>query len=117
MLIRLLRAHVSPYRTDIALVIILQFLGTLATLYLPALNADIIDRGVVTGDTGHIVRVGGLMLAVTLVQIACSIAAVYFGARTASAMGRDDGPNSPASSNRLSKVRHGGTLHLRWPGR
>ncbi len=89
MLIRLLRTHLQPYRTDIALVIVFQFVGTLATLYLPTLNADIIDRGVVTGDTGYIMRVGAGMLGVTLVQIACSVAAVYFGARTASALGRD----------------------------
>jgi ATP-binding cassette subfamily B multidrug efflux pump len=70
-------------------VVLLQFVQTIATLYLPTLNADIIDRGVVTGDTGYIMRVGIIMLAVTLLQIACAIAAVYFGARTAMAVGRD----------------------------
>jgi ATP-binding cassette subfamily B protein len=70
-------------------VVALQLVQTLATLYLPTLNADIIDQGVVKGDTGYIMRVGGVMLAVTLLQIACSIAAVYFGARTATALGRD----------------------------
>ena len=89
MLIRLLRTHLAPYRGDIILVVVLQFVGTLATLYLPTLNADIIDKGVITGDTGYIMRVGAGMLAVTLVQIGCSVAAVYFGARTASALGRD----------------------------
>ncbi len=89
MLIRLLRTFLLPYRRDIGLVVGLQFVGTLATLYLPTLNADIIDGGVVTGDIGHIVRVGGLMLGVSIVQIGCSIAAVYIGARTASALGRD----------------------------
>ncbi|HKT03682.1 MAG TPA: ABC transporter ATP-binding protein [Rugosimonospora sp.] len=89
MLIRLLRQYLRPYRRPITLVVLLQFLQTLATLYLPTLNADIIDRGVVTGDTGYIVRTGGFMLAVTLAQIACAIAAVYFGARTAMGVGRD----------------------------
>jgi ATP-binding cassette, subfamily B, multidrug efflux pump len=89
LLIRLLKTYLSPYRTDIILVVVLQFVQTLATLYLPTLNADIIDDGVVKGDTGNILRIGGIMLVVTLVQIVCSIAAVYFGARTAMALGRD----------------------------
>ncbi|WP_432824996.1 ABC transporter ATP-binding protein [Dactylosporangium sp. CA-092794] len=89
MLIRLLRTYLRPYRGPITLVVLLQLVQTLATLYLPTLNADIIDHGVVTGDTGYILRYGGFMLAVTLVQIVCSAAAVYFGARTASALGRD----------------------------
>ena len=89
MLIRLLRNYLYPYRRDIAIVVVLQLVQTLATLYLPTLNADIIDQGVVKGDTGYIMRVGGVMLAVTLLQIACSIAAVYFGARTATSLGRD----------------------------
>ena len=67
----------------------LQLVSTMASLYLPSLNADIIDNGVAKGDTGYIVSTGGWMLAVTLVQIACSIAAVYFGARAAMAFGRD----------------------------
>src|SRR5258708_13754233 len=61
----------------------------MANLYLPSLNADIIDKGVAKGDTGYIISTGGWMLAVTLVQIACSIAAVYFGARAAMSFGRD----------------------------
>ncbi|MCP2169841.1 ABC transporter ATP-binding protein [Goodfellowiella coeruleoviolacea] len=89
MLIRLLRAHLRPYRRDIVLVVVFQLVQTLATMYLPTLNADIIDDGVVKGDTGYILRTGGLMLAVTLVQIVCSGAAVFFGARTAMAVGRD----------------------------
>ncbi len=62
---------------------------TLATLYLPTLNADIIDNGVVTGDTGYILRIGALMLGVSLIQMVCNGVAVYFGARTAMAAGRD----------------------------
>ena len=68
---------------------LLQLLQTCATLYLPTLNADIIDNGVVKGDTGYILTTGGLMIAVTLVQVVCNIGAVYYGARTASALGRD----------------------------
>jgi ATP-binding cassette subfamily B multidrug efflux pump len=88
-LIKLLRVHLRPYRTAIALVVAFQFLQTLATLYLPALNADIIDNGVVQGDTGYVMRVGAGMLGITLVQIAAQAVAVYFGARTAMAVGRD----------------------------
>jgi ATP-binding cassette, subfamily B, multidrug efflux pump len=88
-LIRLLRTYLRPYWGDIAWVVLFQFVQTIATLYLPTLNADIIDKGVLTGDSGYIMRIGGGMLAVTLLQVACSIAAVYFGARTAMAVGRD----------------------------
>ncbi|OWA05631.1 multidrug ABC transporter ATP-binding protein [Streptomyces sp. CS227] len=89
MLIRLLRTYLRPYQKPIALVMVLQLLQTCAALYLPSLNADIIDRGVVRGDTGVILRLGAVMLAVTLVQMAGNIGAVYFGARTAAALGRD----------------------------
>ncbi|MEV6370079.1 ABC transporter ATP-binding protein [Micromonospora musae] len=89
MLIRLLRDHLRPYSKPLAAVVLLQFVGTMASLYLPSLNADIIDKGVARGDTGYIMQTGGWMLAVSLVQIVCSIAAVYFGARTAMSFGRD----------------------------
>ncbi|MFH8836322.1 ABC transporter ATP-binding protein [Streptomyces sp. NPDC017868] len=89
MLIRLLRTHLRPYRKPIALLVLLQFLQTCASLYLPTLNADIIDNGVVNGDTGYILRFGALMIGVSVVQVVCNIGAVYFGARTASALGRD----------------------------
>jgi ATP-binding cassette subfamily B multidrug efflux pump len=88
-LIALLRAHLRPYRRWVAAVVVLQFLQTLGALYLPTLNADLIDYGVVRGDTGYIVREGGFMLAVTLLQGACTVAAVYFSARLAMALGRD----------------------------
>jgi ATP-binding cassette subfamily B multidrug efflux pump len=88
-LFQLLRTQLRPYRRPVALVVLLQLAQTLATLYLPTLNADIIDKGVVTGDTHYIMRTGGIMLVVTLAQIACAIGAVYFGARTAMAVGRD----------------------------
>ena len=89
MLIRLLRAQLRPYGKPISLVVLFQFVATLATLYLPTLNADIIDNGVVPGDTGYVMMVGFEMLGITLVQIAAQVAAVYFGARTAMAVGRD----------------------------
>ncbi|GHF18691.1 MULTISPECIES: ABC transporter ATP-binding protein [Streptomyces] len=89
MLVRLLRAYLKPYSRPIALVVLLQLVQTLATLYLPTLNADIIDKGVVKGDTGYILSTGGVMLAVTLAQIVCAVGAVYYGARTAMALGRD----------------------------
>jgi ATP-binding cassette, subfamily B, multidrug efflux pump len=89
MLIKLLRTYLKPYSTVLIAVVALQLVATMASLYLPSLNADIIDKGVAKGDTGYIVSTGGWMLAVTLVQIACSIAAVYFGARAAMAFGRD----------------------------
>ncbi|GAA3524839.1 MULTISPECIES: ABC transporter ATP-binding protein [Streptomyces] len=89
MLIRLLRTHLSPYRKPIALLVLLQFLQTCATLYLPTLNADIIDKGVVNGDTGYILSYGALMIGISLAQVVCNIGAVYYGARTAAALGRD----------------------------
>ncbi len=89
MLIRLLREYLRPYRRPLTLVLLLQLAQTLATLYLPTLNADVIDRGVIFHNTGYIMRIGGVMLAITLAQIICSVGAVYFGARVAMALGRD----------------------------
>ncbi|HZG92358.1 MAG TPA: ABC transporter ATP-binding protein [Pseudonocardia sp.] len=89
MLVRLLRTHLRPYRRPLQVVIVLQLLGTIAMVYLPRLNADIIDLGIARGDTDYIVSTGGWMLLVTLVQILCSVGAVYYGARTAMGVGRD----------------------------
>ena len=89
MLLSLLRERLVPYRTYLTAVVVLQFVGVLAMLYLPSLNADIIDNGIVLGDTRYIIRTGGMMLAVSLVQIVCSVGAVWFGARTAMSFGRD----------------------------
>lgn len=88
-LIALVRQYLRPYRGALAVLVGLQLLGTVAMLYLPSLNADIIDRGVVTGDTGKILRYGGLMLAVSVGQIVCSIAAVWISAGNAMRFGRD----------------------------
>ena len=89
MLMNLLRVHLRPYWGTVGAIVVLQLMQTLATLYLPNMNADIIDNGVAVGDTGHIMRVGGLMLIVTLLQIAAAISAVYLSARTAMGLGRD----------------------------
>lgn len=89
MLVKLLRQYLRPYTWPIASVVGLQLVATLASLYLPSLNADIIDKGVTQGDTAYILRVGALMLGISVVQVAAAIGAVYFGARTASLFGRD----------------------------
>jgi ATP-binding cassette subfamily B protein len=89
MLASLLRRYLRPFVGLIAGVIVFQLAQSIASLFLPALNADIIDNGIARGDTGYILMVGGGMLAITLVQIACAIAAVSFGARVAMAFGRD----------------------------
>ncbi|MGW1015846.1 ABC transporter ATP-binding protein [Streptomyces niveus] len=89
MLLRLLRTHLVPYKRAIGLLVVLQLLQTCASLYLPTLNADIIDNGVVKGDTGYIIQFGAFMIAVSILQVIGQIGAVYYGARTASALGRD----------------------------
>ncbi len=89
MLIRLLRTYLRPYARWLLAVIALQLLGTIASLYLPNLNADIIDNGIAKGDTGYILRTGGWMLIISLAQIACSVAATLYGSRTAMSLGRD----------------------------
>ena len=89
MLWRLARSHLPPYKKLLLGVLLLQLFGTIASLYLPTLNADIIDNGVIRGDTGYILRTGGWMLGVSLGQILCSIGAVYCGAKAAMSFGRD----------------------------
>ena len=89
MLIRLLRTHLRPYYGLLACVLVLEFAQVMASLYLPTLNADIINRGVATGDTGYIWRTGGLMLAVSAAQGACTMLATYLAARSAMGLGRD----------------------------
>ena len=89
MLLPVLRRFLRPYRRDVLIVVVLQFVQTLAALSLPSLNADIINDGVVVGDIGYILRVGGVMLLISGVQVACAIGAVYLGARAAMSVGRD----------------------------
>jgi len=89
MLWTLLVRYLRPHWRLLVAVVVFQLAQSVASLYLPSLNADIIDEGVATGDTGYILRVGGMMLLITLGQIVCAIIAVYFGAKAAMALGRD----------------------------
>ncbi len=89
MLWALVRQHVRPYRRLLAIVAALQVVSTLASLYLPTINAAIIDDGVARGDTGRITELGGVMLAVTAGQVVCAVGAVYFGSRAGMGFGRD----------------------------
>jgi ATP-binding cassette subfamily B protein len=89
MLLALLRCHIGPYRWLVSAVMALQLISTCASLYLPTVNATIIDDGVAKGDTAIIVRLGVVMLAATGLQVACSVGAVYCGSRTGTGFGRD----------------------------
>ncbi|MGA7051356.1 MAG: ABC transporter ATP-binding protein [Mycobacterium sp.] len=89
MLSALLRQYIRPYRRLVAVLMALQLISTLASLYLPTVNATIIDDGVAKGDTTTIVRLGVVMLGVTGLQVLCSIGAMYFGTRTGTGFGRD----------------------------
>jgi ATP-binding cassette subfamily B protein len=89
MLLALLRCYIGPYRWLVAALMLLQLISNLASLYLPTVNATIIDDGVTRGDTAVIVRLGAVMLAVTGLQVLCSIGALYCGSRTGTGFGRD----------------------------
>jgi ATP-binding cassette subfamily B multidrug efflux pump len=89
MLWKLLVEYLRPHRPLLAAVVVFQLAQSIASLYLPTLNADIIDQGVARGDTGYIMSTGGVMLLITLAQIACAVVAVYFGAKAAMGLGRD----------------------------
>ncbi|MFI2564109.1 ABC transporter ATP-binding protein [Paenarthrobacter sp. NPDC018779] len=89
MLWKVLVRFLRPHQRLLIAVVVFQLAQSIASLYLPTLNADIIDNGVAVGDTGYILRMGGLMLLITLLQIACAVIAVYFGAKAAMSMGRD----------------------------
>ncbi|GHD43228.1 ABC transporter ATP-binding protein [Mycetocola manganoxydans] len=89
MLAQLTGRYLKPHWPLLVGVIVFQLAQSIASLYLPTLNADIIDQGVAVGDTEYILRVGMVMLAITLVQVLCAITAVYFGAKAAMALGRD----------------------------
>lgn len=88
-MVRLIAQYLRPYRAAITLVIVLISLQVLANLYLPRLNADIINYGVITGDLGYILRIGAIMLGLSLLLGVVSVIAVYYSARTAMAFGRD----------------------------
>jgi len=87
--IALLRSGLRPYWRQIVVVLVLLLVQALANLYLPTLNADIINEGVVKGDTAYILRIGGLMLLVTLAYVVASIIAVYWGSKVSMGFGRD----------------------------
>ncbi|OJZ63199.1 ABC transporter ATP-binding protein [Mycobacterium paraffinicum] len=89
MLLALLRQYIRPYRRLVAVLMMLQLISTLASLYLPTVNAAIIDEGVAKGDTATIVRLGMVMLSVTGLQVLCAVTAVYFGSKTGMGFGRD----------------------------
>ena len=88
-MIRLLRERLRPYWRQIVVVLVLLLVQAIANLYLPTLNADIINYGVLTGDTAYILKMGGLMLLVTLVFVIAAIVAVYWGSKVAMGFGRD----------------------------
>lgn len=88
-LVRILLSRSKPYTGYVIAVLLLQALSTAATLYLPSLNAKIIDRGVAQVDIDYIWRTGGIMLIVAFVQVLAAIAAIWFGSRTAMGLGRD----------------------------
>lgn len=88
-LIALTLRHARQYWPFIVAVLVLQLLSTIAALWLPSLNAQIIDQGIARGDTGFIWNTGGTMLLVSLAQVATAVTAVYFGARTSMGVGRD----------------------------
>ena len=88
-MIRLLAKYLRPYRLPLLWVVLLQLTQSVASLFLPSINALIIDNGVATGDTGYIWRMGALMLGVSVVQIAGQLGATWFGAQAAMGFGRD----------------------------
>lgn len=89
MLGKILVRYLSRYRWLLVALLVFQFVAAMASLYLPRLNADIIDRGVAQGDTGFIWSQGMIMLGISLGQIVASVVATYFAARAAMAAGRD----------------------------
>lgn len=113
-MIDLLRRYLAPYRGPLALVIALMFAQAIANLYLPELNADIINNGVVRGDTDYIWRTGGYMILVTLVFGLASVIAAYWGAMVAMGFGRDVRSGVFRQVQRFSQVEvnHFGTPSL-----
>lgn len=89
MLIQLLRTYLRRYRPWLILILIFQSVQAMATLFLPTLNASIIDNGALKGDTDYIWKFGAIMLGVTFVQVVFAIAATFYGSRSAMGVGRD----------------------------
>ncbi len=88
-MMKLLSRYLRPYRWSLGIVLVLVAIQAIANLYLPSLNADIINNGVVKGDTGYIISTGAFMLLITVMLGICSIVAVFYGSRTAMSFGRD----------------------------
>jgi len=88
-LIRLLRSYLRPYTGAVVVVVILLLIQSIANLYLPNLTADIINNGVAKGDIGYIWRIGGVMLALTVVVGILAIIGVYYASRVSMGLGRD----------------------------
>ena len=88
-LLRLTLHHAKPYWTWVVAVVVLQFLSTMASLKLPSLNAEIIDKGITLGNIDFIWSTGGVMLLVSFGQLIAAVLAVYCGARVAMSVGRD----------------------------
>ncbi|MGZ0229754.1 MAG: ABC transporter ATP-binding protein [Acidimicrobiales bacterium] len=86
---QILRSHLGPYKNILLLIVVLQAIQTSATLALPTLNANLINRGVLTGDNDYIWRIGFIMIGFSIVQVIFASVAVWFGARTAMGFGRD----------------------------
>jgi ATP-binding cassette subfamily B multidrug efflux pump len=89
MLIKLLKSNLLPYRKLLLAVLVLQVVQVSATMSLPTINANIIDKGILAGDTSYIVRMGGIMLGLALVQGVFAVWATYYGAKAATSFGRD----------------------------
>lgn len=89
MLLRIIMRYMQPYYRPFWFIVGLQFVATIATLLLPSINAAIIDKGIVLGDTNYILKQGAIMLGVSLLQVAATIVAVYLSARTSMGFGRD----------------------------
>jgi ATP-binding cassette subfamily B multidrug efflux pump len=88
-LTRLLRSHLGPYRKALWLIVVLQIVQTSAALTLPTINARIIDKGVIPGNTHYIYTWGAIMVLFALIQVVFSVAAVYWGGMVAMSFGRD----------------------------
>ncbi len=110
MLVTLIRRYSKPYMPYIVAVIVFQLASTIAALYLPSLNAQIIDEGVSRGDTDFIWRTGGVMLVVAFIQVGTAIAGVYFGSKTAMAVGPRPPPRRLPQGHQLLRQ---GRQHVR----
>ncbi|MFM5904849.1 MAG: ABC transporter ATP-binding protein, partial [Micrococcales bacterium] len=100
---RILVQYVRPHWPLLLAVLVFQFAQSMASLSLPTLNADIINQGVATGDTGYILGTGGLMLVISIGQVIGAIAATYFGSKLAMQVGRDMRQNVFAQVGRFSE--------------